>query len=185
MLIFAQDQTISLKNIRSSTITPSSYTKTSLKLVRLQPRTLELNSLNTEKQEAHIQVTESFKKQTKSLFCYHKTATICLCDTKDLTAYRKSRMTTITYVKSGKNSRPIMQTYSRNLKNVNLFHLMIPYCLMQQYHSSKKTMTSLNRTLSFFVFLRTNSLKMCGSKISYAPISRTKLQIYYKDFLKP
>ena len=42
-------------------------------------------------------------------------------------------------VKSGKNSRPIMQTYSRNLKNVNLFHLMIPYCLMQQYHSSKKT----------------------------------------------
>ena len=38
MLIFAQDQTISLRNIHSSTITPTSYTKTSLKLVRLQPR---------------------------------------------------------------------------------------------------------------------------------------------------
>ena len=164
--IFAQDRTISLRNIHSSTITPTSYTKTSLKLVRLQPRTLELNSLNTEKREAHIQDTESFQKEIKSLFCYHKTATICLCDTKDLTAYRKSRMTTITYVKSEKNSRPIMQTYSRNLKNVNLSHLMIPYCLMQQYHSSKKTMTSRNRTLSFFVYLRKNSLQMCGSMIS-------------------
>ena len=111
MLIFAQDQTISLKNIHSSTITPTSYTKTSLKLVRLQPRTLELNSLNTEKREAHIQDTESFQKETKSLFCYHKTATICLCDTKDLTAYRKSRMTTITYVKSGKK----LKTYHANL----------------------------------------------------------------------
>ena len=118
-----------------------------------------------ETRSSHTRYRE-FSKGDKVLFCYHKTATICLCDTKDLTAYRKSRMTTITYVKSEKNSRPIMQTYSRNLKNVNLFHLMIPYCLMQQYQSSKKTMTSRNRTLSFFVYLRKNSLQMCGSMIS-------------------
>ena len=79
--------------------------------MRLQPRTLELNSLNTDKREAHIQDTESFQKEIKSLFCYHKTATVCLCDTKDLTAYRKSRMTTITYVTSEKK----LKTYHANL----------------------------------------------------------------------